>query len=557
MTRSRESGTTASPPWRPAEAPTLPALIQRRAEAEPEGLYFTLFGTPLTAGRLHATTLRYARGAARARPRTRRQGGDHPPDVRGVLLHLLRHPRDRRRARAPLPHPRPRAEGPGPPELRGPGGRHDRLVPGRRRGRARRGAGRPAPPDAGRARDRERRGRARARHRGRDLLPPVHLRQHLRATRRRAEPPERDGDRPDDGRGRGGDADRPAGELAAPLSRHGAHRARLRGALHGREPRAPPAGPQGSPRVARGDHPAPRPPHGVPGFRLPELSPAHPRHHRPRPLEPPDGAVGGGAGATVDDPRVPGALRRGRHLRAGVRAGRGDAGGGRLAARAAGARRSDGALRLGGTALPGGAGRDRRGRRRRARATRRGGRDPGPEPGGDAGLLPRSRGHRPRPPRRVAPHRRPRLPRRRGIPLHHGAHQGRDHRARAERRPRRHRGGRRPRRRRPVRGRHRDRERAHGHPASPRGRGGAGGRADSRGALPHRPRRDAGRPPAERAQARARPPRPAADDPQDVERQDPARRARRHGRRGTRGGPHPPPHRGHRSRAGRGRPTGH
>ena len=55
-----------SPPWRPAEAPTLPALIQRRAEAEPEGLYFTLFDTPLTAGRLHATTLRYA-GALRER----------------------------------------------------------------------------------------------------------------------------------------------------------------------------------------------------------------------------------------------------------------------------------------------------------------------------------------------------------------------------------------------------------------------------------------------------------------------------------------------------------
>jgi fatty-acyl-CoA synthase len=38
----------------------LPILIQRRAEVDPEGVYFTLFGTPLTAGRLHATTLRYA-----------------------------------------------------------------------------------------------------------------------------------------------------------------------------------------------------------------------------------------------------------------------------------------------------------------------------------------------------------------------------------------------------------------------------------------------------------------------------------------------------------------
>jgi acyl-CoA synthetase (AMP-forming)/AMP-acid ligase II len=57
---------TVAPSWRPAEAPTLPVLIQRRAEAEPEGIYFTLFGTPLSAARLHATTLRYA-GALRDR----------------------------------------------------------------------------------------------------------------------------------------------------------------------------------------------------------------------------------------------------------------------------------------------------------------------------------------------------------------------------------------------------------------------------------------------------------------------------------------------------------
>jgi fatty-acyl-CoA synthase len=53
-----------APPWKPAEAPTLPLLVQRRAEAEPDGVYFTLFGTPLPAGRLHATSLRYA-GALR------------------------------------------------------------------------------------------------------------------------------------------------------------------------------------------------------------------------------------------------------------------------------------------------------------------------------------------------------------------------------------------------------------------------------------------------------------------------------------------------------------
>jgi acyl-CoA synthetase (AMP-forming)/AMP-acid ligase II len=66
MTSPRESRTTVSPVWRPAEAPTLTALIQGRAEAEPEGVYFTLFGTPLTASRLYATVLRYA-GALRER----------------------------------------------------------------------------------------------------------------------------------------------------------------------------------------------------------------------------------------------------------------------------------------------------------------------------------------------------------------------------------------------------------------------------------------------------------------------------------------------------------
>jgi acyl-CoA synthetase (AMP-forming)/AMP-acid ligase II len=78
MTRAGEPKATASPPWRPAEAPTLPALIERRAKAEPEGLYFTLFGTPLTAARLHATSLRYA-GALRER-------GFGPGDKVAIIL---------------------------------------------------------------------------------------------------------------------------------------------------------------------------------------------------------------------------------------------------------------------------------------------------------------------------------------------------------------------------------------------------------------------------------------------------------------------------------------
>jgi acyl-CoA synthetase (AMP-forming)/AMP-acid ligase II len=66
MARAEEPKATASPPWRPAEVPTLTALIERRAKTDPEGLYFTLFGTPLTATRLHTASLRYA-GAFRER----------------------------------------------------------------------------------------------------------------------------------------------------------------------------------------------------------------------------------------------------------------------------------------------------------------------------------------------------------------------------------------------------------------------------------------------------------------------------------------------------------
>jgi acyl-CoA synthetase (AMP-forming)/AMP-acid ligase II len=54
------------PPWKPAQCATLSDLVVRRAAAAPEGVYFTLFDTPLTAGRLHATSLRYA-GALRER----------------------------------------------------------------------------------------------------------------------------------------------------------------------------------------------------------------------------------------------------------------------------------------------------------------------------------------------------------------------------------------------------------------------------------------------------------------------------------------------------------
>ncbi|HEV8309778.1 MAG TPA: AMP-binding protein [Methylomirabilota bacterium] len=47
-------------PWNPAEARTLWDLLVRRAAADPDGIYLTLFGDTLTTGRLHAMSLRYA-----------------------------------------------------------------------------------------------------------------------------------------------------------------------------------------------------------------------------------------------------------------------------------------------------------------------------------------------------------------------------------------------------------------------------------------------------------------------------------------------------------------
>ena len=98
----------------------------------------------------------------------------------------------------------------------------------------------------------------------------------------------------------------------------------------------------------------------------------------------------------------------------------------------------------------------RRPRGRRARAAR---------PVGDARLLPQPRRHRGRVPRRVVPHRRPRVPgrrRARGV----RPPQGHDHRRRPQRVPRRHRARRRGRRRRARRQRDRVRQRR---PPGPRG----------------------------------------------------------------------------------------
>jgi acyl-CoA synthetase (AMP-forming)/AMP-acid ligase II len=48
------------PAWHPGAATTLSGLLARRAAVEPDGVYLTLFGDTLTAGRLYAASLRYA-----------------------------------------------------------------------------------------------------------------------------------------------------------------------------------------------------------------------------------------------------------------------------------------------------------------------------------------------------------------------------------------------------------------------------------------------------------------------------------------------------------------
>ena len=58
--------TPTVPPWRPAAASNLFDLVARRAARDPEGVYLTVYGRPLTAARLCATSLRYA-GALAAR----------------------------------------------------------------------------------------------------------------------------------------------------------------------------------------------------------------------------------------------------------------------------------------------------------------------------------------------------------------------------------------------------------------------------------------------------------------------------------------------------------
>jgi hypothetical protein len=153
--------------------------------------------------------------------------------------------------------------------------------------------------------------------------------------------------------------------------------------------------------------------------------------------------VGGRAGARLDHPRVRGAVRPEGRVLARLRARRGDAGRGDLAPGHAGPARPERRPRLRRPPLSRRAGRRGGARRGGSGRARRDRRDPRPEPRCHAGLLPRRRGHGARAPRRLAPHGRPRLPRRRGLPLHHRAGEGPHHRGRRERGARGHRGDRR------------------------------------------------------------------------------------------------------------------
>ena len=315
------------------------------------------------------------------------------------------------------------------------------------------------------------------------LLPPVHLRQHLHAPRRRAQPPQRDGHRPDHGRGGGGDADRPAGELAAALPRHGAHRPRLRSACT----RAPPSCScrPTSATLARGSSRSPSTGRHV------TVSPDFGYRNCVRHIHDTTG---------LDLSSLRMALSGAEPVRLStIQAFQERFGVGDIFAPAYGLAEATLAvaiwphgqpLRVDAVGRFVSVGRPCRGVRVEIAGPDGAGRA---RPGEVGEILVQSpgvmQGYYSNPeatarvsPRRVAPHRRPGIPRRRGLPLRHRPHQGRDHPGRPERRPGRHRGGRGPRRRRPLLGRRRHRERAHRHPAAARGRRGAGRRADGRGA---------------------------------------------------------------------------
>ena len=136
---------------------------------------------------------------------------------------------------------------------------------------------------------------------------PVHVRQHVRAPRRRAEPQQRDGTVRMMVEAVGVT---PTDWLVSwlPLPRHGADRPRLRGALHGARLALLPPDLGILPWLeAITEH---RARSRCPRTSATELRPARARHRGPRPLEP-RMALSARSRCGSRRPRVPGALRRG------------------------------------------------------------------------------------------------------------------------------------------------------------------------------------------------------------------------------------------------------
>ena len=235
-------------------------LMGQRAAADPDKAYFTLFDTPVPYGQLWRESERYAAGLRRFGI----ERGDKVcliyPTCAEFFYTFFGALRLGRRARAALPHARRGGHRQYLPRLRGQGRGHHRLVPHGRGGVRGRGGEYPARPGAeptsrptpAAALPRPRRGRRR--------LHPVHLGQHRAAARRGAEPRQRvphggvhGGGRPAHPRGR-------RGVVAAALPRHGADRLRLHPAHHGGAAPSPAARPQEPARLARARHPRAAPP---------------------------------------------------------------------------------------------------------------------------------------------------------------------------------------------------------------------------------------------------------------------------------------------------------
>ena len=286
---------------------------------------------------------RGGRLAARPGHRPARHGGDHAADGGGVLPRLLRDPArgSGARPRVPAVPPGPhrgvrRAPGPHPVERGRPPPHHLRRR--RASGDAAAGAGADAGgrDDPGRPRARGPRRRppaAPARELARRRRPgphPVHVGQHRPAQGGAADAREPARQHPRDPRRAGHPARRRGRELAAPLSRHGAHRGVAGQPLHGHPRRHPvPAGLPLAPRPLAVGHPRASG-HPVGGAQL-RVRPVRREGHRrgdrgPRPWVAPNPPERLGSDTAPHPDALRGAIRPGRAAArrspAGLRAGR-------------------------------------------------------------------------------------------------------------------------------------------------------------------------------------------------------------------------------------------